>query len=100
MQGGDDEEEEVLDISYTNISRVVTDVAPAAQHRSFAGCFIAELQCKAFPACMGQDVAAAAAQGTSGAPFSLGLVLRERQRDKLIQVLESKVGIRAVRLAC
>jgi hypothetical protein len=53
----------------------------------------AALQCKAFPGCLGPEVAeaAAAAQGRSGVVFSVGMALDVSQRDRLVTLLREQV---------
>jgi hypothetical protein len=57
-------------------------------------CLCVVLQCKAFPGCLGPEVAeaAAAAQGRSGVVFSVGMALDVSQRDRLVALLREQVG--------
>lgn len=94
-------DEEVLDVEYSSVRRVITTLASAAHHPSLLGCHLAELQCGVFPSSLGEEVAAAAAalvaQGGRGgggggsSPFSLGLVLRESDLQRLMRVLRAQV---------
>jgi hypothetical protein len=54
-----------------------------------------DLQCKSFPACLGPEVAeaaAAAAGGRSGVVFSVGMALEAEARDRLVALLKEQVG--------
>lgn len=97
LQDDDDDEPEILDLPYTNISKVLVTPASAANHPDLAqpGQHLVEMQCTAFPECLGEDLQqaceTAAAASRDHSVFTVGLVLQESQLNRLLKVLRPQV---------